>query len=204
MRSNHRRNKSLASLAGVVGFVLAIAIAMTIRPAVLHAQDETFIVTPSVADDDGPDSWEPAAASEVAPAYDDSADGQVLELPQVVAVDGGDAAGAASTDPGTASADSVPAVTPPGSAGDYAAQNAVAGMPAYAMAPMRFPGGAFAPAGTLASRTMPLGANWLGPTWPGYVVARPMPAAPFPATSPMLAMPRGSSVIMGGWWHHAR
>ena len=211
MRLDHRRDKFLAGLAGAAG--LLIALSVTMRPAVLYAQeDESFTVTPSVADDETEPTWEPVAdvAPVAGPAMDapDGPDGQVLELPQVVVMDHDNAAAAPadSTDP---AADSAPSADQPGDLADYAAQEAVGSAFSRAMTPMLVPGAALAPV-TPMEPNSPLGPNatfgasWAAPGWSRYIVVRPMGFAPFPVTSPMLTTPRGSRVMMGGWWHRAR
>jgi hypothetical protein len=127
---------------------------------------------------------------------EDTSDGQVLELPQVT-----DSAGSGDPEESTASADSsidddsagVDGEAP-GTAADYANRAAVAAsMPAWPAASARF---SFAPT---------LGRWSYAPIRPpAIIVVRPMSAGPLPSTSPMLSAPRGTHVVMGGWWQRAR
>jgi hypothetical protein len=222
MRLNHGRNKLFAGLAGGAG--LLIAIALTIRPAAVYAQeDESFSETPAAGDGTG-------ATWEAAPDFDDSSD-QVLELPQVVAVHHGDDAAnpmdatadaADSADPmADASASSDPTADPASQVGnldDYADQDGAAGL-AVARATLSMPGPPFsvaAPAETTLPPPPIVGTNWAPAGFVPYargfvpnargfipfIVARPFGYARIPATSPMLSVPRGSHVMMGGWWQH--
>jgi len=189
---DYRRDKWSASLAGAAALLLALLV--TPRSASLYAQvDESFTVTPSAADDDPDPAWGPTTD-----APEDVDDGSVLDLPQVVAV-GHDEAAAASADPSDPSSSD----GRPEDLADYADQGAVpAGAPGSSE-PMIVPGAALAPVSAMSSYAI-IGRNWGAPAWPGNGCARPWPSGPIFPTSPMFTTPRGSHVIMGGWWHRAR
>lgn len=210
MGLDYRRNKLSVGFVGAAALLLAILV--TPQSAVLHAQeDESFTVAPSAADDDAESTWEPTTE---APA-DDATD-SVLELPQVVAVNheavaagSADASDPADANEATTSdgqpqdqADEQPG-DPPDDLVDYAAQEAAASAAAHASEPMIVPGAAFAPATTIVTY-VPVGANWRAPAWSGIGAARPLTCGPLRPTSPLLTTPRGSRVIMGGWWHRVR
>ena len=190
---DYRRDKLSASLAGAAALLFAILV--TPRSALLYAQeDESFNVTPAAADDDADPAW--AVPSTDTP--EDADDGSVLDLPQVVAV-GHDEAAAASADPNDPSSSD----DQPDNLADYAAQGAVPGEAPGSSQPMMVPGAGIAPVSAMTSYVI-VGRTWGAPAWPGNALIRPWPPGPIFPTSPMLTTPRGSHVIMGGWWHRMR
>lgn len=196
---DYRCDKLSVSLAGAAALLLAILV--TPRSALLYAQeDESFTVTPAAADY----AADPAWAAPTTDVPEDADDSSVLDLPQVVAV-GHDDAAAASADPGdlSSSDDQLPSDDQPDNLADYAAQGAVPDEASGSSEPMMVPGTAIAPVSAMTSYVV-IGRTWGASAWPGNGLIRPWPAGPIFPTSPMLTTPRGSHVIMGGWWHRAR
>ena len=194
----YRRDKLSVRLAGAAALLLALLV--TPRSALLYAQEyESFSVTPPAADDD-------TDAVPVAPTADvseDADDSSVLDLPQVVAVGHGEAA-TASADPNDPASSDAQASSDdqPENLADYAAQ-AVPAETFRSSEPMMVPGAAIAPVSAMTSYVI-VGGTWGVRAWPGNGLVRPQISGPILPTSPMLTAPRGSHVIMGGWWQRAR
>jgi hypothetical protein len=152
------------------------------------------------------------------------ADGQVLEVPQVVdpndtAADAGDNGNAdAGGDANAGSTDGAQVQTADGSGNgnnaeqdpdqigsinDYQTeQSELASSGFYVVVPMqplgvRPPLGVYPPTGILP----PAGGGMLGSR---PIMIPPRSVGPFPSTSPMLMPPRMSGSISGGWWTRAR
>lgn len=146
--------------------------------------------------EDPADADPPALSTDASDAYfagdENASDGQVLELPQVTDPDiSGTTASADSSGDGDSAAVGDEAL---GNAADYAHQADVAGsMPSWPTASAPF---GFAPALGRWSYTP------IRP--PAIIIVRPMSVGPLPSTSPMLTTPRGTHVVMGGWWQRAR
>jgi hypothetical protein len=196
---DYRRDKLSVSFAGAAALLLAILVAP--RSALLYAQeDESFTATPAAADDDADPAW----AAPTTDTPEDADDGSVLDLPQVVAV-GHDEAAAASADPNDPSSfdDQPSSDDQPDNLADYAAQGAVPGEAPGSSEPMMVPGAGIALVSAMTSYVI-IGRTWGAPAWPGNGLTRPWIPGPIFPTSPMLTTPRGSHVIMGGWWHRTR
>jgi len=228
MSPDHHRDKLCVRLAGAVALLCAMLVIGPFSP-IIHAQEDgaSGVAPPAVDEDAG---WDSAADPEDATtnAADPSGDSanSVLELPQVVSVNR-DAAAASSADP-SASGDPSAAADPRDSAAvddaaadqlgngttanandldAYAAEGAATAEAAAAAnevppvsAPLVFPGAAIVSASPLANYA------FVGPVW--TPVPRPVAPhygpGPILRTSAMFMMPRGSHIIMGGFFHHGR
>jgi hypothetical protein len=153
-------------------------------PIALHAQTDESEPAPAFSDEISEPStpdWS---------RIDDSPDstGQVLELPQVVAVDGTSAD--ATADAGAASSDDtaarLPSVDGGGDLGEYTNRmnpRELALSPPTALYPS-----------VGRSRFIAIPPS-------SVIIVRPGGLSPIPATSPLLMTPRGSGPVFGGWWH---
>jgi hypothetical protein len=189
---NYRCDKFSAGLAGVVG--LSIIILATPRSSVLYAQENDASATASSI----PDDRTTAAVDPTADVADDADDSSVLDLPQVV-VSNPDPATTESADPSAAPS----AEDQPDELASYAAQEPETRQAPESPGPLMAPGGALAPAPTVMSYMVVRGNRPTSPLLSNGVPRRLMPG-PIMPTSPMLMAPRGSQVIMGGWWHRIR
>jgi hypothetical protein len=185
--------RSRSRLAG--GLMLIAGLAL--MPGALHAQADNFEAPPAPADD----ILEPADPgwNSVSNLTTDS-DGQVLELPQAVAVDEGASASSAAADPmenpdATMAPDATVAEDQAGDLGGFEGRPANGNQ--FAAAPMFRRPIAFPP----FNATSRPGWRFVPMPPPTIIVIRPSGLSPLPATSPLLTTPRGSGPVWGGWWH---
>lgn len=214
--SNQGREFSVRYGRLVTVAILVCAAALVFSPRLLPAQssaDDNSPAMPATSMDEvstpSADGWD-----RMEDADTDEADGQVLEVPQVIdpasqAADEGDASeddSAASQAAGADNSDDSDdaAADRLGNLDDYENQEADADANGSSIVPV--PIGMGTPPFNTGASGLPAGVGSGGmlPQWPIFV--RPGGISAIPSTSPMLTPPRGSAMRPGmplGWWTRA-